>query len=146
MKVFLTFFFFCFSSYYIAQTTEQTVIEKQDSISNKNSKNEGKVQALMVCEEMPRFPGGLDAMIKFLKDNINYPEEARKNNIKGKVFLRFIIDQAGDVINVEVQKGVHPLLDAEAVRVVKMMPKWTPGKSDGKTVNVYYVLPINFNF
>lgn len=146
MKLFLTLSFFCVSCSYFTQNIEQPVIKRQDSIHNQIQKSEAKVQALMVCEEMPEFPGGLPAMSKFLKENINYPEDARKNNIKGKVFVRFIIDQVGDVINVEVQKGVHPLLNDEAVRVIKMMPKWTPGRSDGKAVNVYYVLPINFNF
>ena len=97
-----------------------------------------------VVEVMPVFPGGQDGMMKYLSDNIKYPEEAMKADIEGRVFTRFIVNEDGSVSDVEILRSVHPLLDAEAVRVVKAMPKWTPGKVGGKAVKVRYSLPLVF--
>jgi TonB family protein len=77
--------------------------------------------------------------------NVKYPQEARENNVQGKVYVRFIVTKTGDVDSVTVQRGVDPSLDAEAVRVVKALPKWKPGMQRGVPVNVYYTVPINFS-
>jgi protein TonB len=98
----------------------------------------------VIVEEMPEYPGGKTALLKFVGDNLNYPEEAQKNNIEGKVFLKFVVNVNGLVDRVEIIKGVDPLLDSEAVRVVKILPRFTPGKQGGVPVPVWYVLPINF--
>ena len=95
-------------------------------------------------EQMPEFPGGVVEMMKFLQMNIKYPPEAAKNDIEGRVVVQFIIDATGQVGDVQVVRSVDEELDAEAVRVVKSMPKLTPGRQDGKAVAVWYTLPISF--
>lgn len=95
-------------------------------------------------EIMPKYPGGLNAMTRYIKANVKYPKKARRAGISGKVLLRFVVDGDGSVKNVSVEKGVSEELDAEAVRVIKNMPRWEPARLDGKKVSVYYMLPINF--
>lgn len=97
-----------------------------------------------VVEQMPVFKGGNDALVNYLVKNIQYPEEARKKNIQGKVYTTFVVEKDGRVTNARVLKGVNDLLDNEAVRVVKEMPKWIPGKEKGKPVRVQFNLPIDF--
>ena len=101
-------------------------------------------EVFMVVEDMPKFPGGDSALANYLIKNINYPEEALRNKMEGKVFVSFVIDETGNITDVMVVRGVNPLLDAEAVRVVSNMPKWIPGKQRGRYVKVKYNLPINF--
>lgn len=95
-------------------------------------------------EVYPEYPGGEDALHNFLDNNMKYPSEARKKNITGKVILSFIVDKLGNVTNVAVLKGIGGGCDEEAVRVVKLMPKWKPATQDGLPVNVKYTFPINF--
>jgi TonB family protein len=102
-------------------------------------------KVFQVVEKMPEFPGGIQMLMKYLSQNIKYPVEAQKLGIEGKVFCQFVITKEGKVGNVNVIRSVHPSLDAEAVRVIKDMPVWTPGEQKGEKVNVQYVLPINFN-
>ena len=97
-----------------------------------------------VVEEMPQFPGGLSEAMKFLAKNIKYPVEAQQAKIEGRVIVRFVVGRDGSVSNVKVVRGVSPELDAEAVRVVSLMPKWIPGKQRGKAVAVKYTMPIMF--
>lgn len=101
--------------------------------------------AFATVEEKPVFPGGEAALHKFISENTHYPEIAKENNIKGRVYIQFIIDKCGNVTNVTIAKGVNPILDAEALRVVNMLPKWRPAKQGGKPVNVSYIVPIIFN-
>jgi len=100
--------------------------------------------AFAVVEDKPVFPGGDAALMKFIADNTNYPEIAKENGIQGRVFIQFVIDKTGRVTRVTVAKGVDPYLDAEAKRVVQMLPNWSPGKQRGKAVPVTFVVPINF--
>lgn len=97
-----------------------------------------------VVEQKPTFPGGDTALINFITENTVYPEIAKEKEIQGRVFVSFIIDTAGKVTNVALARGVDPYLDNEALRVVKLLPDWTPGKQRGKPVNVYFIVPINF--
>ncbi|MBQ3710583.1 MAG: TonB family protein [Bacteroidales bacterium] len=97
-----------------------------------------------VVEVMPEYPGGMEMMIKYLSENIKYPEEAKDKGIQGRVFVQFVIEKDGSVTGVKVMRSVHPLLDNESVRVVKAMPKWKPGLQKGKPVRVSYNLPISF--
>ena len=97
-----------------------------------------------VVETMPVFVGGDQALMNFLSSNIIYPEAAKKNNIQGRVIVQFEVDIDGSIKNVEVVRSVSPELDAEAIRVIKKMPKWIPGKQRGKPVKVKYTLPVNF--
>ena len=97
-----------------------------------------------VVEEMPRFPGGDEAMMQFIAKNVKYPEEASKKGTAGRVLVQFIVNTDGSVVEPKVVKSVDPALDAEALRVVKLMPKWTPGKQRGYTVRVKFTIPISF--
>ncbi|MCF0207023.1 MAG: energy transducer TonB [Bacteroidales bacterium] len=95
-------------------------------------------------EEKPEFPGGDAALLKYIAENTKYPPIAKENGVSGKVYVEFVIDKTGSVTKVSVKRGVDPALDAEAIRVVKSIPKWKPGKQRGKAVPVTYMLPINF--
>lgn len=97
-----------------------------------------------VVEVMPQFPGGQIAMLQYLMKNIKYPEQAVKEGIQGRVTVRFIVEKDGSISDVKPVLSVHPLLNKEAVRVVKSMPKWTPGKHNGKPVRVRFNLPVMF--
>lgn len=92
----------------------------------------------------PDFEGGSRAMFQFLADNIQYPKKSRRNGEEGIVYVGFVIDKTGDVVDVKVKRGVSPLIDEEAMRVVKLMPKWKAGKQDGAFVRVAFTLPIKF--
>ena len=96
-------------------------------------------------EQMPEFPGGMSAMIDFLQTNLKYPEDAIKQKVGGRVMVMFVVETDGSLSNVRVARKVFPSLDAEAVRVVKAMPKWKPGKEKGRPVRVNFTLPVVFN-
>jgi periplasmic protein TonB len=100
---------------------------------------------LTTCEVMPVYPGGEAAFYAFLEGSLKYPKEARKEWIEGKVWVTFVLEKDGSISNVRVARGVHPLLDGEAVRVVSSMEDWTPGYLLGKPVRVQYNLPITFS-
>ena len=101
-------------------------------------------EIFVVLEEMPSFPGGEAALMAYLQKNIQYPAIASENNIQGRVFCTFVVNKDGSVVDVEVLRGVDPSLDREAVRVLKGMPKWTPGKQRGKPVRARYSVPVIF--
>jgi protein TonB len=96
------------------------------------------------AEKMPEFVGGMPALIKYLKKELHYPDEARINNVQGKVFIEFVVNKYGGIEKATVKKGVDPLLDQEALRVVNIMPKWNPGAQNLKPVSVCFTIPINF--
>ena len=98
----------------------------------------------MVVENMPEFPGGDVGLMKYIQNNVKYPPIAKEYNITGKVYIQFIVDKTGSVTNVKVVRGVDKNLDAEAVRVVKSLPKYKPGKQRGQNVRVMFTIPINF--
>lgn len=97
-----------------------------------------------VVENMPEYPGGQKTMFSYIAGNLKYPPAAKANGISGKVFINFIVDKTGNVTEITVIRKVHPILDEEALRVVKSMPKWTPGTHNGRPVAVSYNLPLNF--
>lgn len=97
-----------------------------------------------IIEENPEFPGGEEARQKFLSENIIYPQVAIESNIEGEVVVEFIIEPDGSITNVKINRSVDPSLDAEALRVAKMMPKWKPGKQEGEAVRCQYTMPIIF--
>jgi protein TonB len=103
-----------------------------------------EVKPFVRVEEMPEFPGGIPALMKFIGENMIYPPEAQINNIQGKVFLQFVVNADGSADRIEITKGVDPLLDNEAIRVVKSLPKFKPGKQRGVPVPVWFQLPVNF--
>ena len=98
----------------------------------------------MVVENMPEFPGGDLGLMKYIQKNVKYPAIAKEYNITGKVYVSFIVDRSGSVTNVKIVRGVDKNLDAEAMRVVKSLPKYKPGKQRGKSVRVMFTIPINF--
>jgi protein TonB len=95
-------------------------------------------------EDMPEFPGGEQAMMDFVAKNVQYPKEAMEKEISGRVLVGFIVEKDGSVNEVKIVRGIGGGCDEEAVRVVKAMPKWKPGKQDGKTVRVSYTMPFFF--
>jgi len=97
-----------------------------------------------VVEQMPEFPGGETALRKYLSSTVKYPEIATENGIQGKVYVSFVVDRSGSISNVKIARGVDSSIDKEAMRVVKSMPKWIPGKQNGEPVRVSYTVPINF--
>lgn len=119
------------------------VIVEKASNDSVQSTNEDPVYMISV-EQKPTFPGGERAMYQWLGAQINYPKEASDANIQGRVIVSFIVEKDGSISNVHVTRGQHPALDAESVRVVNSMPKWSPGLYDGKPVRVQYMLPITF--
>lgn len=97
-----------------------------------------------VVEQMPEFPGGQEAMMKYLSESVKYPKEASKDGIQGRVVVQFVVEKDGSISEVEVIKKVNEHLDAEAIRVVNAMPKWKPGKQKGEPVRVKFTLPVTF--
>ena len=100
--------------------------------------------AYQVVEEMPEFPGGMKALMDYLSTNVKYPEAAKQAGISGRVTTAFVVGEDGVIRDVKVLRSVSPELDAEAIRVMSSMPKWKPGKQDGKPVPVRYTVPVNF--
>ena len=108
-------------------------------------KQEGAGEEIfVVVENQPEFPGGQEAMMQFLADSIRYPRESMEKGVQGRVICNFVIMKDGSVNDVQVVRGVDPLIDAEAIRVLKLMPEWKPGTQRGKKVNVRYTLPVVF--
>jgi len=123
-------------------------IEIEDTESDEDEgieiEEEDDEEFFMVVENMPEFPGGDLGLMKYIQKNVKYPPIAKEYNITGKVYVSFIVDRQGKVTNVKVVRGVDKNLDAEAVRVVKSLPKYKPGKQRGKAVRVMFTIPINF--
>lgn len=118
-----------------------TVLAQKTVVSQKDQKEE----PFNVVEDMPAFPGGMEALIQFLSSNIQYPADAQKQKVDGRVLVNFVVEKDGSITEVKVIKPAFPSLDAEAIRVVKAMPKWKPGYQNGKAVRVLFTLPINFS-
>ncbi len=97
-----------------------------------------------VVEKMPSFPGGDSQLFKFLNENVKYPVIAQENGVQGRVICQFVVNRDGSIVDVEVVRSVDASLDKEAIRVIKSMPKWSPGQQRGKPVRVKYTLPVNF--
>ena len=103
-----------------------------------------KDEVFMVAEQMPEFPGGMKELLKFLQNNLKYPENAMKNNVQGRVIVQFVIEKDGTPTEFKVARSVDPDLDAEALRVLQIMPKWKPGMQRGKIVRVKFTVPVSF--
>ena len=111
-----------------------------------NDSTRAKIKAMgtVMVDKTPQYPGGDEARIKFLSDNIKYPEEAKKLGIQGKVFMTILIKADGTVANVKVHHGIGGGCDEEAIRIIKMMPKWSPAILNGKPVDYQLTFPIKF--
>ncbi|WP_304264656.1 M56 family metallopeptidase [Phocaeicola plebeius] len=103
-----------------------------------------KEDVFMVAEQMPEYPGGMKEMLKFLQENVKYPENAMKNNVQGRVIVQFVVEKDGTPTEFKVLRSVDPDLDAEALRVMKAMPKWKPGMQKGQVVRVKFTVPVSF--
>lgn len=119
---------------------DTTIQPQTDFVLQDTSKEEDSV----IVEVPAQFRGGMQAFYEYVGKSLNYPKKARKKKIQGKVVVQFVIDKNGEIIDVEVIKSLHPLLDAEAVRVIQSSPKWIPATHEGKKVKIRMTMPINF--
>lgn len=126
-----------------SEDDEDARVEIQAPIAPPEEEEEEQVIHIRV-EKMPEFPGGQEALNRFLVRNIKYPLLAQENGIQGRVVCQFVVNSDGSIVDISVVRGVEESLDKEAIRVIKSMPKWTPGRQGGKSVRVKYTLPIRF--
>ena len=128
-----------------AEVDESTQNIEITPVVVEEEEEEEEAQIFTVVEKDPEFPGGMDALYKYLAQNIKYPTIARENGITGRVYVTFVVERDGSIANPRVLKDIGGGCGAEAIRVVKSMPKWNPGKQSGKAVRVQFNLPVNFN-
>ena len=128
---------------YVYDNSQQQPQKKQPQ-KKKVVKKVDNDKVFDVVEEMPKFPGGDEGMMQFLNSEVKYPKEALEKGTQGRVVVTFIVNTDGSVSDPKVVKSVNPALDAEAIRVVNAMPKWTPGKQRGYTVRVKFTIPVTF--
>ena len=126
-----------------AEVDQQEVIEEYVPVEVEEEEVQEQ-EIFQIVEEMPSYPGGEQKLMEFVAKNIKYPQIARETGIQGRVFVGFVVEPDGSVSNVKVLRGIGGGCDEEAMRVVKSMPKWKPGKQRGKAVRVSYMLPVNF--
>ena len=134
-----------------SQDASQTEDAKEEVVAPVSSEakeapadSTAKEEVFMVAEQMPEFPGGMKELLKFLQDNLKYPENAMKNNVQGRVIVQFVVEKDGTLTEFKVARSVDPDLDAEALRVLQTMPKWKPGMQRGKIVRVKFTVPVSF--
>jgi len=122
---------------------EGEVLKAKQEIAQPEPKEE-ETKVFDVVEQMPQFPGGANALFEYLSKNIKYPAVAEENGVQGRVIVTFVVERDGSITDVKVVKSVDPSLDKEAMRVVKGMPHWIPGKQNGSAVRVKYTVPVQF--
>ena len=123
---------------------EEVVAPVSPEAKEASADSTAKEEVFMVAEQMPEFPGGMKELLKFLQDNLKYPENAMKNNVQGRVIVQFVVEKDGTLTEFKVARSVDPDLDAEALRVLQTMPKWKPGMQRGKIVRVKFTVPVSF--
>jgi len=119
-----------------------SLVEETTFEGNQSPQKKGDI--FTTVEQMPQFSGGEQEMLKFIAQNLKYPVEAQKSGIQGRVTIRFVVTKTGTISDIQVIRGIDPSCDKEAARVIKLMPKWNPGKQNGKEVDVFFTLPIIF--
>lgn len=124
------------------EMSQDDIVDFSNMVFEEETRDEGEI--FMIVEEMPEFPGGTEALQRYLAQSVRYPVIAQENGIQGRVYIQFVINQNGEVTNATILRGVDPSLDREALRVVEAMPKWKPGKQRNRPVRVSYTVPINF--
>ena len=122
----------------------QQVLKQNEVVVEKVEQKEEETKIFEVVEQMPQFPGGDAALMQYLSSHIKYPVVAEENGIQGRVVCTFVVERNGSITDVRVVKSVDPSLDKEAVRVIKSMPNWIPGKQNGSAVRVKYTVPVTF--
>lgn len=144
----------------IKEMPTDTLYEEDDNKQNNNTGNENSINGngidgngegdgdpngiFLIAEKMPSFPGGDLAMRSFIAGKVIYPREARKSGLEGIVYIKFCVTSTGSIQQVSIAKGIDPLLDEEAIRVVESMPNWIPGEQHGRKVSVWFTISINF--
>ena len=128
-----------------AEVTEETKNVEITQVKVEEEEEVAEEPIFTVVESEPEFPGGMEALYKYLAQNIKYPQLARENGITGKVYVTFVVEKDGSIANPRILRDIGGGCGAEAIRVVKAMPKWSPGKQRGKAVRVQFNLPVNFN-
>ena len=123
---------------------EQTVEQMEEMAAKQDKVAKGNSEVYDMVEQAPQFPGGPQALMKWLGENVRYPVAAQEAGVQGRVICQFVIQADGTIGETKIMRGVSPELDAEALRIVKAMPAWTPGMQDGQAVNVRYTLPVTF--
>ena len=120
------------------------VLKIKEAVAQPEPKTEVETKIFEVVEQMPSFPGGDAALMKYLQENVKYPVVAQENGVQGRVVISFVVERDGSITDVKVARSVDPSLDREAQRVVKSMPNWIPGKQNGSAVRVKYNVPVSF--
>ena len=133
-----------YSLAFAAEDEIETTVEQEETLVEEVQEVKEESVVFEVVEQMPSFPGGEKALMEFLSKNTKYPSVAEENGIQGRVVCTFVVETNGSITDVKVVRAVDPALDREAVRVIKSMPKWIPGKQNGKAVRVKYTVPVNF--
>lgn len=129
----------------IDNADDNTPVEIQNTVVQEEETEEEE-EILVIVEKQASFPGGPAKLMEFLKSQLEYPQIAIDNNIQGRVFVQFVVNKDGSIQDVKVTRGVDPVLDQEAIRVVKKMPKWVPAEQRGKTCRSRFTLPVVFKF
>lgn len=135
---------FDISDVFDAETDQDDVTEQYQYVEDNKEEEKEEEEIFVFVEEMPSFPGGDQALYKWLGENMVYPTRAREAGIYGTVRVDFVVEPNGSISHVKVSRGISPLLDEEALRVIKAMPKWKPGKQRNKAVRCAFTLPIEF--
>ena len=128
----------------IACAQNVPLIIDPDKVDEYLAERKDPINVYDCVEQMPFFPGGSQKLKEFIEENLRYPKELEETCVQGRVIVRFIVERNGKLSNVKVVKSVHPALDKEAIRIVKLMPRWIPGRQNGITVRVKFYIPIIF--
>ena len=129
----------------IARAQNVPLIIAPDKVDEYLAERKDTINVYDVVEQMPCFHGGQGRMLEFIEKNLRYPKALEETCVQGRVIVAFVVERSGKLSNVKVVKSVHPALDKEALRIVKLMPKWIPGRQNGITVRVKYIIPIRFS-
>jgi protein TonB len=124
------------------ESLEKMVVEPLHA--DGTSGNTTTEEVFMVVEQMPEFPGGMAKLMEYLSQNVRYPALAMQQRVQGRVVVEFVVNKDGSISDESILRSVHPLLNEEALRLVKNMPKWSPGMQRGKAVRVRYTIPVLF--
>ena len=128
----------------IACAQNVPLIIDPDKVDQYLAERKDTINVYDCVEQIPSFPGGTQKLKEFIEENLRYPKELEESCVQGRVIVRFIVERNGKLSNVKVVKSVHPALDKEAIRIVKLMPRWIPGRQNGITVRVKFYIPIIF--
>ncbi|RTQ47152.1 energy transducer TonB [Hymenobacter gummosus] len=132
--------------YQLPGSMPMPTVAPPDTAQPAPAENQEQVWVGLLVEKMPEPRGGMEGLMKFFQKEARYPAEALHDQVEGKVFVSFVVKSTGQIAEAQVVRGLHPQLDAEALRVVRLMPPWTPGAQNGKPVDVQYTMPINFTY